>query len=172
MNRRHQHVWVRPKTVFPMTRGKPFGASTRPVCLNEFYSIKMATWTLVDPWRQGGRNGWPGPACRTAPFRGADTFLKGIEEEDKRMDGTGCMVSPNRQEPGIYGNGASCTAQWVPICSGYKASDMAKDRLPAETRRSMRAAGFLFADHRPTWVHGLSTLESKKNIDGRMAVSA
>ena len=172
MNRRHQHVWVRPRTVFPMTRGNPYGASTRAVCLNEFYSSKMATRTPVDPWRQGGRNGWPGPACRTAPFRGADTFLNGIEEEDKRMDGTGCMVSPNRQEPGISGNGASCTVRRIPICSRYKASDMAKDRLPAETRRSMRAAGFLCRDHRPKRVPELSTLESKKNTDGRMEVSA
>ena len=171
MNRRHQHVWVRPRTVFPMTRGNPYGPSTRAVCLNEFYSSKMATRTPVDPWRQGGRNGWPGPACRTAPCRGADTFLNGIEEEDKRMDGTGCMVSPNRQEPGISGHGASCTVRRIPICSRYKASDMAKDRLPAETRRSMRAAGFPWPDHRPRWVTELSTLESKKNMDGRMEVS-
>jgi hypothetical protein len=172
MNCRHQHVWARPKTVFPMTRGNPFWASNRPVCPDEFYSSKIATWTLVDPWRQGGRNGWPGPACRTGTCLVADTFLKGIEEEDKRMDETGCMVSPNRQEPGIYGNGASCTARWVSICSRYKASDMAKDQLPAETRRSMRVAGFLWPDHRPTWVPEFSTLESKKNIDGRMEVSA
>jgi hypothetical protein len=61
------------------------------------------------------------------------------------MDGTGYMVSPNRQEPWVYGNGASCTSRLIPTCSGYKASDMAKDRLPAETRRSMQAAGFLFS---------------------------
>ena len=172
MNSRHQHVWVRPKTVFPNTLENPFLASRPPDCLNELYTSKMATRTLVDPWRQGGRNGRPGPACRTAPCLGADTFLNGIEEEDKRMDETGCMVSPNRQEPGIYGHGASCTARWVSICSRYKASDMAKDRLPAETRRSMRAAGFLWPDYRPTWVPEISTLESKKNIDGRMEVSA
>jgi hypothetical protein len=59
-----------------------------------------------------------------------------------------------------------------PHADRYKASDMAKDRLPAETRRSMRAAGFLWPDYRPTWVPEISTLESKKNIDGRMEVSA
>ena len=171
MNRRHQHFWVRPRTVFPMARGNPFGASSRPVCPDKFYPSKMARWTPDDSWRQGVRNGRPGPACRTAPCRGADIFLKGIEEEDKRMDGTGCMVSPNRQEPGIYGRGASCTTRRVPICSGYKASDMAKDRLPAETRRSMRAAGFPWPDHHPKRVHTISTLESKKNMDGRMEVS-
>jgi hypothetical protein len=35
-----------------------------------------------------------------------------------------------------------------PYADRYKASDMAKDQLPAETRRSMWAAGFLW----PVWV--------------------
>ncbi|MBT5690524.1 MAG: hypothetical protein HOI65_05350 [Opitutae bacterium] len=170
MNRRQQHLWDPPKTVFPMTRGNPFGASPSPVCLYKFYSSKMATRTPDESWRQGGRNDRPGPACRTAPGGGADTFLNGIEEEDIRMGGTGYMVSPNRQEPWVYGNGASCTSRLIPTCSGYKASDMAKDRLPAETRRSMRATGFLWPDHRPKRVPELSTLESKKNTDGRMEV--